>query len=107
VSDSPLGSGGRFEGISPHGSVVGNSNVLLSEDMPNLVVDGSISSEEVVHGSKASFSETMFVHNGEHLPDLSGIVSLGIVDDSVEVMDKSLMYDQLFHVTSIHLYVTF
>ena len=107
VSDGPLGSGGRLEGVGPYSFMVNNSSGLSSEDMSDLVVDGSVPLEKVVHGSKAGFSEAMSVHNSEHLPDLGGVVSLGVVDDSVEVMDKSLMNDQLFHVTGVHLYVTF
>ena len=107
VSDGPLGSVGRLEGVGSHGPVVNNSGGPSFEDMSDLVVDGFVSPEEVVHGSKAGSCEAVSVHNGEHLPDLGGVVSLSIVDDSVEVMDKSLMDDQLLHVTSVHLHMTF
>merc|ERR1711988_1922855 len=41
VSDGPLGSGGRLEGVAPHSSMVNNSSGLSSEDMSDLVVDAS------------------------------------------------------------------
>ena len=83
------------------------ADVVLSEHMSDLVEDSTGSLEEVVSASERVLGESISVHDGEHLVDLLVVVSGSLVHDGVEVMDESVVDDELLHISGVHLDVTF
>ena len=95
------------ERVGPDSSSMELGGGMSTEDMSDPVEDSVSSLEKMVSRSEAVFGEAVSSHGGEHPSNLTAIVSSSMIDESMEVVDKSLMDDQLGHVTGVHLYVTF
>ena len=52
-------------------------------------------------------SESVLSHDGVHPVDSGGVMSGSMMDKGVEIMNKSLVDDQLIHVTGVHNHMTF
>lgn len=109
--NGPLGGASRPEGSSMDGPGVDFGDNLMSEDVSNLVEDFLLSSEDVVSSPEddtvSRRSESVLSHDSVHPVDSSGVMSGSMMDEGVEVMNKSLVDYQLVHVTGVHNHMTF
>jgi hypothetical protein len=109
--NSPLGGGSRLEGRSVHSSGVDFGDNSVFEDVSDPVEDVPLSSENVVSSPEDDTvlrrGESVLSHDGVHPVDSTGVMSGSMMDEGVEVMNKSLVDDQLVHVTGVHNHMTF